>query len=72
MSSELAHQALIDLCTHVVDCPHATPKWTDAGVVVLRNQNIKNGRLDVSAPSFTDEAHYLGRIRRRRPKKETS
>jgi type I restriction enzyme S subunit len=51
----------------VVDCPHATPKWTDSGVVVLRNQNIKGGRLDLSSPSYTDEEHYLGRIKRAMP-----
>jgi type I restriction enzyme S subunit len=51
----------------VVDCPHSTPVWTDSGVVVLRNQNIKNGRLDLSSPSYTDEAHYLARIKRAAP-----
>ena len=51
----------------VVDCPHATPKWTDSGVVVLRNQNIKGGRLDLSTPSFTDEEHYKGRTKRAIP-----
>lgn len=58
---------LASLCELVVDCPHATPKWTQSGVVVLRNQNIKGGRLDLSAPSFTDEEHYRGRVRRAAP-----
>jgi type I restriction enzyme S subunit len=51
----------------VVDCPHATPKWTESGVVVLRNQNIKSGRLDLSAPSFTNEEHYRSRVKRAAP-----
>lgn len=67
MSSEVAEHTLESLCLLVVDCPHATPAWTDEGVVVLRNQNIKAGRLDLSSPSFTDEAHYLGRVRRAAP-----
>ena len=67
MSSEVQQHTLESLCLLVVDCPHATPAWTDSGVVVLRNQNIKDGRLDLSNPSFTDEAHYLGRIRRAAP-----
>ncbi|MBY4599339.1 restriction endonuclease subunit S [bacterium BD-1] len=67
MSSEVSQHTLKSLCLLVVDCPHATPAWTDSGVVVLRNQNIKGGRLDLSNPSFTDEAHYLGRIRRAAP-----
>jgi type I restriction enzyme S subunit len=67
MSSEVTEHTLESLCLLIADCPHATPKWTDAGVVVLRNQNIKGGRLDLSSPSHTDEAHYLGRIRRAAP-----
>ena len=67
MSSEEQEFDLDELCSLIADCPHATPKWTDAGVVVLRNQNIKNGRLDLSQPSFTDEEHYSGRVRRAKP-----
>jgi type I restriction enzyme S subunit len=58
---------LASLCALVVDCPHATPKWTESGVVVLRNQNIKNGRLDLGSPSFTDEEHYRRRVKRAVP-----
>ncbi|MGV0953674.1 MAG: restriction endonuclease subunit S [Fluviibacter sp.] len=67
MSSEVAEHRLESICLLVVDCPHATPKWTDSGVVVLRNQNIKGGRLDLSSPSYTDEEHYLGRVKRAVP-----
>ncbi|WP_373714986.1 restriction endonuclease subunit S [Roseateles sp.] len=34
----------------------------------MRNQNIKNGRLDLSAPSFTDEEHFKQRVRRLAPR----
>ncbi|HQS92563.1 restriction endonuclease subunit S [Polaromonas sp.] len=67
MSSEVAEHQLESICLMVVDCPHATPKWTDSGVVVLRNQNIKAGRLDLSTPSFTDEENYKGRTKRAAP-----
>ncbi len=67
MSFEISELSLSSLCSLVADCPHSTPVWTDNGVLVLRNQNIKGGRLDLSAPSFTDEAHYLSRIRRAEP-----
>ena len=40
--------------------------WTDSGVIVLRNQNIRGGRLDLSSPSYTDEAHFEQRSRRAR------
>jgi len=68
MSAEVPEHSLESICLLVVDCPHATPKWTDSGVVVLRNQNIKGGRLDLSTPSFTDEEHYKGRTKRAVPK----
>jgi type I restriction enzyme S subunit len=58
---------LAELCEAIVDCPHSTPVWTDRGVIVLRNQNIRNGRLDLSSPSYTDEAHFVDRTRRATP-----
>ena len=67
MSSEQSEFTLDELCLLVADCPHATPKWTEEGVIVLRNQNIKGGRLDLTDPSYTDEEHYLGRVRRAKP-----
>jgi type I restriction enzyme, S subunit len=35
---------------------------------VLRSHNIKGGRLDLSEPSFTDEAHFRERTRRAEPR----
>ena len=69
MSSDIRmHTDLLDtMCELIVDCPHSTPKWTDSGVIVLRNQNIKNGRLNLSEPSYTDEVHFQLRIRRAEP-----
>lgn len=58
---------LEELCTLIADCPHSTPVWTDSGAIVLRNQNVRDGRLDLSTPSFTDEEHYRDRIRRAAP-----
>ena len=60
-------KALEDCCSLIVDCPHSTPKWTSDGVVVLRSSNIKDGRLDLSSPSFTDEDHFIERTRRAMP-----
>ena len=65
MGSEV--RALESLCSLVVDCPHSTPVWTESGHIVLRNQNIRNGRLDLSAPSFTDAEHFAQRNRRATP-----
>ncbi len=59
--------SLESLCELIVDCPHSTPKWTDEGIVVLRNQNIKSGVLDLSSPSFTNKEDYQKRIKRAVP-----
>lgn len=67
MRSEWPEQSLEELCKLIVDCPHSTPEWTDTGVVVLRNQYIRNGRLDLSAPSYTTEDGYRERVKRATP-----
>ena len=60
--------SLRDLCEAVVDCPHSTPAWTPDGVIVLRSKNIRNGRLDLSQPSYTSEKDYAQRIKRATPR----
>jgi type I restriction enzyme S subunit len=59
--------SLESMCELIVDCPHSTPKWTDEGVIVLRNQNIRNGVLDLTTPSYTNEEDYQKRIKRAVP-----
>ena len=63
----MEYRTIRELCEVVADCPHSTPMWTDSGKIVVRNQNIKNGRIDLSVPSYTDEHHFEQRIRRARP-----
>jgi type I restriction enzyme S subunit len=66
MADEWKSAPLSELCEQIADCPHSTPLWTNSGVIVLRNQNIRGGRLDLSSPSYTDEAHFDQRSRRAR------
>jgi type I restriction enzyme S subunit len=68
MASEWETAPLSELCEQIADCPHSTPLWTNSGVIVLRNQNIRGGRLDLSSPSYTDEEHFEQRSRRARLK----
>jgi len=68
MAGDWETVSLSQLCEQIADCPHSTPLWTDSGVVVLRNQNIRDGRLDLSPSSYTDEAHFELRSRRARLK----
>ena len=56
-----------ELCSVVADCSHSTPKWTTSGKIVVRNNNIKHGRIDLSSPSYTDEEHFAQRIKRAKP-----
>ncbi|MDM3856069.1 MAG: restriction endonuclease subunit S [Aphanizomenon gracile PMC649.10] len=58
---------LIDLCESITDCHHSTPKWTNEGKIVIRNFNIKNGKLLLDEISYTDEATYQERISRIQP-----
>lgn len=58
---------LEDLCKEIIDCPHSTPNWKSEGVRVIRNFNIKNGRLDFSDGYFVDEDSYKERTRRAIP-----
>jgi type I restriction enzyme S subunit len=60
-------ERLESMCELIIDCPHSTPKWTDEGIIVLRNQNIKNGVLNLSSPSYTNEEDYQKRIKRAVP-----
>lgn len=58
---------LTSICTDIVDCPHSTPNWTTYGKIVLRSQNIRNGKLDLTSKSFTDEENFRNRIKRIQP-----
>ena len=66
MIAEWNKAPLSALCEQIADCPHSTPVWTDVGALVLRSQNIRNGRLDLSNRSYTDELHFEQRSRRAR------
>ena len=66
MAGDWKQERLSALCEQIADCPHSTPLWTDSGELVLRSQNIRDGRLDLSTKSYTDEAHFEQRSRRAR------
>lgn len=66
MASEWKKERLSELCEQIADCPHSTPLWTDSGELVLRSNNIRNGRLDLRFRSYTDEFHFKQRSRRAR------
>ncbi len=56
------------ISTHIVDCPHSTPKWTASGVCCLRTTNFKPGILDLELVRYVSEETYKERIVRLEPK----
>ncbi|WP_164541264.1 restriction endonuclease subunit S [Sphingomonas sp. S-NIH.Pt1_0416] len=63
-----ATNTLDEMCELVIDCPHFTPEWTTSGYLVIRNQNIRDGRLDLTERSYTHLADFERRIRRAKPR----
>lgn len=63
----MEYVTLKSICDSITDCPHSTPIWTSFGKKVIRSSNIKNGRLDLSDPSFTDDVNFFKRITRNKP-----
>jgi type I restriction enzyme S subunit len=58
---------LSKLPCEAIDCHHSTPIWKESGEIVIRNQNIRDGRLNLTVASYTDEKAYQERIRRAVP-----
>jgi type I restriction enzyme, S subunit len=56
------------IATHIVDCPHSTPKWAKSGILCLRTTNFKPGFLDLESVQFVSEETYKERIMRLEPK----
>jgi type I restriction enzyme S subunit len=59
---------LINFCESITDCHHSSPKYLEDGKLVIRNFNIKGGRMILVNPSFTDEETFNIRISRSIPK----
>jgi type I restriction enzyme S subunit len=55
---------LQEVCEKIVDCPHSTPEWSEAGVICLRTSNLGKGEWDWSDTRFVTEEDYLERTKR--------
>lgn len=58
---------LSDITTHIVDCPHDTPKYIEAGIPVVRTPDIRNGILKIEQTRRVSNDTYLERISRLEP-----
>lgn len=56
------------LCSHVIDCPHSTPEYTNNGILVVRTSEIEDGRFDPTEAPRVSEEGYQERISRLEPK----
>ena len=61
-------EPLSRIASHVIDCPHTTPKWTNEGVLCIKTNQVKTGYLDLSTPYFVSEDTYRIRVKRLEPK----
>ncbi|KAA8673229.1 restriction endonuclease subunit S [Pantoea dispersa] len=58
---------LSHIASHIVDCPHSTPKWSSEGKYCVRTTAFSPFNLDLSNQGYVDEQTYLGRIQRLKP-----
>ena len=65
--TEWKNTILENVCSHIVDCPHSTPKWTSEGKLCVRTTNFKIGLLDLSEKKYVSEETYTSRILRLKP-----
>lgn len=68
MTTDFVSSTLEEMCELVVDCPHFTPEWTESGFVVVRNQNIRNGQLNLDDRRYTHEKDFRRRTNRAKPR----
>jgi type I restriction enzyme, S subunit len=66
--SSWSYVVLETLCTHIVDCLHSTPSYSEAGVPAIRTADVANGRLLLASARLVDEATYKERVVRLEPK----
>ena len=65
-----AIEPLSRVASHIVDCLHTTPKWTDDGVLGIKTNQVRAGQLDLSSPYFVSENTYKARVSRLEPRQD--
>lgn len=55
------------VASHIVDCPHSTPKWSSSGYYCVRTTAFNEFFLDLSAQGFVSADVYEERIKRLTP-----
>lgn len=58
------------ICTHIVDCLHSTPKFQDTGLVCVDTNSIRPGKIVLDNVRYVDKATFIERNRRMKPKED--
>lgn len=58
---------LSKVASHIVDCPHSTPKWSSSGYYCVRTTAFNEFFLDLSAQGFVSADVYEERTKRLTP-----
>ena len=61
-------EPLSRVASHIVDCPHTTPKWTHEGILCIRTNQVRAGCLDLSTRYFVSDDTYRVRVKRLEPR----
>ncbi|MCJ2137413.1 restriction endonuclease subunit S [Methylobacterium sp. J-026] len=61
-------EPLSRVSSHIVDCPHTTPKWTTEGYLCAKSEQIMPGYLDLRKPNYVSEETFIERIERLKPR----
>jgi len=56
-----------EISSHIVDCPHSTPKWTEAGKLCVRTTEFRPGHLDIANARFVSQETFDERNYRLKP-----
>ena len=63
-------EPLSRVSSHIVDCLHTTPKWTEEGVLCIKTNQVRAGQLDLSSPHFVSENTHKTRVNRLEPRQD--
>ena len=62
-------QSMVEVCSHIVDCPHSTPKKVDyvTKFPCIRTSELRGGTISWDSMQYLEEEEYLIRIARLQP-----
>lgn len=59
---------LADICSHIVDCLHRTPRYSESGIPAIRTSDMSPGKIDIKNCRKVCENEYIEQAKRLIPK----